>query len=256
MDTLQITRGQINELTSRDAAPAVSIYVPTPRMGTDVLQSRIRLKNLLTEAENHLVARGMRRTLAKDFLLHASELVDATEFWNERLDSVAIFVSKNRFQAFHLPFATPEHLEVGSHFYVRPLLRVLSLCPIYYVLALEKNHVRLVRCSQRGADSVNVPHMPESLDAFLSTDHADKQYQFYSAGRGGRAGSLIGYGAGDRSVDERERIRRFSTAIDRAIIEHIAPALDPVVIVGTQEMQDAYRSVSKLPNLVPKGITC
>lgn len=256
MDTHGITRRQIAELAARAADPAISIYLPTSRTGPDALQGRIRLKNLLVEAEEKLAHRGMRPTLARDLLKPASDLLDDLSFWNERLDAVALFISANSFDAHHLPFSTPEYLEIGSHFHVRPLLKILNCCPTFYVLALEKNHMRLVRCGPRGAAEVSVPDMPDTLAGYLSTDHADKQYQYYSAGPAGRAGTTIGYGAGDKGVDEKERLLRFSQAVDRAVVEHTAPASDPVVLAGTQEFQDIYRGISKLPKLLAKGVTC
>ncbi|MFI5384495.1 MAG: hypothetical protein ACHQ50_00075 [Fimbriimonadales bacterium] len=256
MDKLGITRRQIADLAATQAEPAISIYVPTSRTGVDVLQGRIRLKNLLVEAEERLARQGMRPTLARDLLRPATDLLDQVEFWNDRLDSVALFISPVSFRAYHLPFPTPEYLEIGTHFHVRPLLRVLNTCQTYYVLALEQNHVRLVRCGPRGSAEVSVHGMPKSLHAFLATDHADKQFQYYSAGPAGRAGSIIGYGAGDKGVDHKERLHRFCIAIDRAVIEHTAPSDEPLVLASTQEIRDTYHSISKLPHLLAKGLTC
>jgi hypothetical protein len=197
----------------------------------------------------------MRRTLAIDLLAPAAALDVDEAFWNDRLDSVAFFLSSDFWRVFHLPFKASEFIQVGTRFYVRPLLQVLTQTLDYYVLALDKNNVRLLRCDIRGAKDVPVPDMPVNLDKFVSVEHAEKQFQYHTAGHVGRAGSVIGHGAADKGVDEKERLHRFSVAIAHAIEEHLVAAKEPVVLAGTEEFQDSFRAVSKLPHILDEGLT-
>jgi hypothetical protein len=250
-----ITRQQILDLIPEACDPAISVYVPTARAGADVMQGRIKLKNLLVQAENLLVDRGMRRTLAIDLLKPVADLDNDPNFWNDRLDAVAFFLRPGWFEAFHLPFSTPEFLHVGDRFYVRPALQTLNQCRLWYVLALDKNHVHLVRCGLRRASEVHVEGMPESMDSFVSVEHGEKRLQFHTAGAAGRAGSIISHGTGDKGVDHKERLNRLALAVARSVEAHLMGSTEPVALAGTEEFQDSFRAVTKLHNLLDRGIT-
>lgn len=249
-----ISRNTILDLAKTTGEPAISIYVPTYRTGPEAMQGRIKLKNLLALAENRLVEQGMRRTLATELLSEATALIEDSDFWNDRLDAVAIFVSPGFFKAHHLPYSTPELLHIGPHFYVRPLVRALNYSAAFYVLALDKNHVRLMHCTPRAVNEMKVGDMPHSLEKFVAVEHVEKQYQYHTAGRIGGAGSVIGHGAADKGEDEKDRLHRFSQAISRSLEKFLGASREPVVLVGTKDFQDIFRSVAHLPCLLPEGV--
>ena len=256
MEQQSMSRRQIRELAGHVANHAISIYFPTSRIGGDVQQGPIRLKNELAKAEERLAKEGMRRTLAIDLLAPAAALVEDEAFWNERLDGVAVFLAPNFFRAVHVPFEVKELCAVGTHFQLRPLLNVLNDRTSAYILALEQGHVRLLHHGPRGIVSVAVDDMPESVETFASHEHSGKQVQTHTAGHAGQAGSIIGHGSHDKGIEERDRLRRFCAAIDKALVRHLHSSETPVVLVGTQEVQDAFRLHSKLPHLVEKGVVC
>lgn len=253
MEYTGITRQEIVELGQTSSDPAVSIYVPTARTGPEVMQSRIKLKNLITQAENHLVDRGLRRTLAIDLLKSAAGLDQDEDFWNKRLDSVALFIGPSLFKAYHLPFTSPEFIEVSNRFNVRPLADVLTKCLCYYVLALDKNNVRLVHFDYGQPQEVHVPNMPLSIDEFIKLEYAAKDLQFHSAGRAGQVGGVISHVAGDQGVDPKDRLHRFCLAIGHAVEKRLANSKEPLALVGTEENQAFYRAVSRYPHLLEKG---
>lgn len=246
MDTRQITPEKVVELAAIRSWPSVSIYEPSGRLSPDARQGPIRLKNLLTEAERQLVEAGVRPTLARDLLKPASELVGGEPFWSERPDGVAIFAQPERFEVFRLPFATPSYAGVGEAFYVRPLVPALHLPRTFCALALEKGAVRLIRCGPQSTAEVRVPDMPSSFEAFVASDHAEKQLQMHSAGR---AGGVIFHGAGDSGVDEKDRLHRFCIAIDHAVTRHLAANPVPLVLIGAEPIVDIYANASKYPHL-------
>lgn len=254
MEYNTITPRHIIRLAKQRSDPAISIYVPTARTGADVLLGRIKLKNLLTKAENELVQRGMRHTLALDFLSRACELDQSEDFWNTRLDCIAMFIGPDIFEAFHLPFSAPEYVEVGTRFHVRPLLPVLESCFSYYVLALERDDIRLVHYTARKAKKEHVENMPKSFKAFVGVTHPGKQLEYHSAGRIGRAGTVIRHSGGDQSAEDKDRLHHLCLAVNRSVEAHLAASTDPVILAGTKDFQDCFREVSTLPNLAAKGI--
>ena len=249
-----ISRQQIVELTKAAADPAISIYVAAPRNGPDVQHGRIQLKNFLIQAEKQLVERGMRHTLAIDLLAKARELDYDAEFWKNRLESVAMFIAEGTFETFHLPFAVPDLLVVNERFLVRPLLSVLTRCLSYYVLAAEKGHVRLVHCSPLGTDNLNVENMPESLEGYFASHHSEKQSDSHTGGHAGGGSSMIHHGSGDKGLDEKAHVHHFCQAVARSVEHVLVDSAEPVVLVGTDDIQAAFRDVSRLKHLLPTGI--
>lgn len=250
MEKNAVTPSEIVELASHRIWPAISLYLPTARAGPEVMQGHIRLKNALVTAEQRLVSHGMRGTLARDLLAPAAELVANTDFWNNRLDGVAVFIAEGEFRAYHLPFPVPEALSVSDVFYLRPLIPALHQVPLFYALVLDKKHVRLIRCRVSKATEVKVPNLPESYEAFHALDYSEKQLQSHSVGHGG----MITHGAGDKGAEEKGRLQRFCVAIDHAVCEHLNPEHPPIVLFATQEEIDTYVRVSDYPNLLEPSV--
>ena len=81
----------------------LSIYMPTYRAGKETLQGRIRLKNLLQEAEEKLMQSGMRRPDVQLFLAPLEEMILNNQFWQNQRDGLAVFLSQNIYNYYSLP---------------------------------------------------------------------------------------------------------------------------------------------------------
>ena len=112
-----ITASDLHSLATVDAERCVSIYMPTHASGREGQQDAVRLKNIITAAEQQLVKSGMRGVEAHEFLDPISELPRHIE-WVRRKRGLAIFRSNNRlaYYWFMLPFK--ERLVVGERFYI------------------------------------------------------------------------------------------------------------------------------------------
>jgi hypothetical protein len=62
------TQAELKSVLAESKAPAVSIFVPTYRLGQEVRQNPIQLKNLLKQAEEQLIKEGTRATEARSVL--------------------------------------------------------------------------------------------------------------------------------------------------------------------------------------------
>ena len=60
-----INPSDLRGLVGDHKSPCISLYMPTHPVGDAGLQDRIRLKNLLAEAEERLTRRGMRSAEAR-----------------------------------------------------------------------------------------------------------------------------------------------------------------------------------------------
>ena len=70
-----LPRGELEKLVEERGGPCVSIFLPTHRAGTQTQQDPIRLKNLLVEAREVLLANGLRSTEVDQILEPARELL-------------------------------------------------------------------------------------------------------------------------------------------------------------------------------------
>ncbi len=57
-----LPRGELEKLVEERGGPCVSIFLPTHRGGTQTQQDPIRLKKLLGEVREDLLAKGLRST--------------------------------------------------------------------------------------------------------------------------------------------------------------------------------------------------
>src|SRR5512134_2042147 len=98
-----LTKEELAALTEALATPTVSIFMPTHRVGREVQQNPVRLKNLLGEAKQKLVERGMRSPEAEQLLEPAQALLDNTDFWQHQSDGLAIFAAPDLMRTYRLP---------------------------------------------------------------------------------------------------------------------------------------------------------
>ena len=125
------------------------MFLPAHRVSPESGQDRIRLKNLLNEAEERLVAGGLRPPAARDVLQPGRELLQADPFWSYQSDGLALFLAPGWSRVFRLPLDLPELLVVADRFHVKPLLPLLANDYRFYVLALSQNEVRLLEGTRR-----------------------------------------------------------------------------------------------------------
>jgi len=249
-----ISRSQIESLAKWQGNQAVTLYIPTARKGVDVTQGPLKLKNLLVSAEHQLIEGGMRATLARDFLEEASKLGSNSDFWQTRSNGLAIFIGDNHCHVYRLTFEVPELVQVGHRFNVLPLVPGLTRGNPHYVLALDRQNIRLLLCSPEGITEAKVEDLPESIEGFLASAYSEKQAQAHTVGAVGRAGGVVMHGTGDRGVEQKEQTHQFCLAIQEALRRYLHGAKHPLVLAGTEEIVNEYRDVSKYANTMPDHI--
>nr|MCU0494152.1 hypothetical protein [Chloroflexaceae bacterium] len=138
----------------------LSLFLPTLPASSDSKQNQVSLKNLLRRAEELLAAHGLREAEQKRLLEPVRELRTNLEFWQQAQEGLALFCGRDVFYTFHLPISIPEQITSGHYFTLRPLVPLFSGDGTFYVLALSRNHVRLLRSSWAGFTAVPLPGAP------------------------------------------------------------------------------------------------
>ena len=252
-----LSKKELEELSGKPEGPCASIFLPTHRAGSETRQDPIRLKNLLVQARERLVARGLRTAEADRILEPAQGLLKNELIWRHQGDGLVLFLSPGAFRSYRLPLYFGELVAVTDRYHLKPLLPLLTGDGRFYVLALSQNEVRLLGASRYSVDEVEFgDDVPKSLADALKFDDPEKQLQLHTGasggGGGGRAAVFHGHGAEDDSKDD---ILRYFRKIDRGLRDILKGQEAPLVVAGVDYLLPIYREANTYPRLVEEGAT-
>ncbi|MFH0847699.1 MAG: hypothetical protein V1894_06590 [Chloroflexota bacterium] len=257
MDTL--SKEELRELVEERADFCVSIYMPTHRTGSDLQQDRIRLKNLLSQAQGKLVTAGIRSAEAKKFLSPAQKTMEGSPLWQERADGLAMFISTRLFRYYQLPNRFEEKLVVGKRFTIKPLLPLVGSDRSFYLLAVSQNNVRLFRSTEYSHTEINLENVvPKSRREALRYDEYERQLGYHTrttpAVGGGRRGAVY-YGQGAASDSAKNAILRYFQQIDRGLRQFLGEEKSPLVFAGVDYLLPIYQEANTYQHLLGSAVT-
>ncbi len=255
MDTF--TSNDLRMLAEAQGEHCVSIFMPTHRGGQESQQDRIRLKNLLKDAEERLLARGMRRTEAEAMLEPAERLLPEGLFWTYKSDGLALFFSPAFFRYYRLPTSFEEALILNNRFHIKPLLPQLSGDGRFYLLAFGQRQVRFFEGSRHQITELDVKTMPRSLADALKYTDSEKQLQFHTGtaqtmGGGKRSAMYHGHGVGGEV--EKDHLRDYFEQIDAGLHEVLRDKRDPLVLAGVEYLLPIYKEANTYQNVMEAGV--
>jgi Bacterial archaeo-eukaryotic release factor family 3 len=250
-----LRREDVRELIER-AGGGVSVFLPAHRVSPESGQDRIRLKNLLNEAEKRLVAGGLRPPAARDVLKPGRELLQADPFWSYQSDGLALFLAPGWSRVFRLPLDLPELLVVADRFHVKPLLPLLANDQRFYVLALSQNEVRLLEGTRQSVDEVELEHVPENLAEVLKYDDLEKELLLHIAGSsgGGRRARAVFHGHGAGGEVDKVLLERFLRSVDEGLREILRDERAPLVLASVDYEQAMFREITRYRYVLEGGI--
>lgn len=244
------TRNELKTLMGKTEGPCVSIFMPTLRGGVQSQQNPIRFKNMLREAEERLVASGLRPPEAKELLEPAQKLLQDGPFWRQS-NGIALFLSPKTYRYYRLPFDFEELLVVSDRFNVKPLLRLPATAERFYILALSQNRVRLFEGVNRKISEIDleIEDIPKSLAEAMKYDDVESERQAHS----GSQGKLLFHGnaPGD---DAKVNILRYFQQIDRGLKDVLRDKQAPLLLAGVGYLLSIYKEVNNYPYLLQEGI--
>jgi hypothetical protein len=255
-DDVATLRSDLGRLVESQAGPCASLYMPTHRAGPEVRQNPIRLKNLLRQAEERLIAVGVRAAEAREQLRPASELLDDATFWEHQSDGLALFLAPNAAYIYRLPLRFDELVVVAGRFHLKPLFPLLSGDGEFYILALSQNTVRLLHGTRHTVSELDLAGVPRSLAEAMRYEEPVESAQYHTrapAGRDKRALVFHGHGVGED--DEKDRILRYFRQIDAGLRELLAGQRAPLVLAGVDYLLPIYREANTYPYLLEEGVT-
>lgn len=252
-----LSKEALQGLLKQTTGPCISLYMPAPRGSGAMPQERLRLRHLLRQAEDQLRTGGLPSLPLTACLRPGHQLLEDELFWRRQGGGLALFFAPDVFYSFQTPFALPESLTVGDHFYLRPLLPLLDYDETFYILSLSQNHVRLLRCTAQTVHEVALPpETPRSLAEALQYDEFAQQRQLYSGiapGHGRRAGAIF-FAQGVGSDVEKDNLRRYCNAVDKGVCAALHDAPAPLLLAAVDSLLPMYDAVSDYPRLTTLAI--
>ncbi len=250
---------ELKNLVQNSQYPCVSLYLPMEKIGGDTRQNPIRFKNLIREAESRLDELGLRHAEVVNLLQPVMEL-DKTDFWENQVQGLVIFISPNLFRYYCLPISFPQLVVVGKNFHIKPLLNLINNDGKFYILALSQKNVKFYSGTRYKLNEVEVENMPHNLAEILLEDEFQKGVQHrIGIARGATSaaqhpGSVHGQGSPDREKHE-EDILQFCYAVDGALREKLRGEKAPLILAGVEYLLPIYHQANTYPYLQETGIS-
>lgn len=255
----RLNRTDFNNLAQTEELPAVSIYLATEQSGAATRQNPIRYKTLLKNAQEQLLARGLRDDDVDAVLEPARRLVNDQDLWQHADTGLAVFISPTTLATYRLPVDFREFAFAGERFYLTPLFPLFTYDGTFYVLAVSRDSARVIKCSRQSAEEVKPEHMPRSLADVLQRYEREKQLSFHTrtnqrlrSSGGERQAMFFGQGAGAEEV--KEKVTEYLQQVSKGMRDYLAGNQAPVVLAAGASTQGAYREVDRSPNLLDQGI--
>lgn len=234
----------------------VSIYMPTHRKGAEVAQDPIRLKNLLSQAEETLKTRGARWDVIDATLGKAKSLLDREFFWQHQADGLAIFARPGETRMYRTGVGFGEDYTVSDRFDLAQMVRLLASDGQFYVLALGEQMVKLLEGTRFSVSEISLEHLPKSISDALKLDDPQKQLQFHTGAGGGGGGGRAAVFHGHRSdgTENKENLKRFFNIVDRELEPIFKHYPAPVVLAAVEYYFPLYLEVANVPGLIEGGV--
>jgi hypothetical protein len=172
------TRTDLRALLGEHERPRVSLFLPTHRGGSE--EDPIRFRKLLGQAEERLVAHGLRSAAARELQAPLHSLLEDVSFWPNQCDGLAVFLARDFLRVYRLPWTFQEELDVGGLFLVAPLLPLLTGDGRFYVLAFSQNRVRLFQGTRFTVSPVDLKGVPRNLAEALRTHDRDEVLTYHA----------------------------------------------------------------------------
>jgi len=230
---------------AKSRGPCITLFISLPAPN----QIPARLKNALRAIEGQIDDRsfiGPIEDLAMDIYTDG--------VW---ANTLAVFRSPDVFRYFWMRGqGRKEMAVVASRFQIRQLLSLLTGEQQFYLLALDRQAVRLLHCRPYSVREISLKETaPVCFEEWLHNRQPDHMRKNHTAA-GPSTGSMRGvlFGSGTDQENEVECLRHFWKAVDEGVQRVLGTADAPLLLAGVDFEVAIYREVSTYPRLLDEAI--
>lgn len=255
---MTISKREFEKLALAHGEGLISICVPTHRKGPEIDQDRIRVKNLIAEAEKRIEAEDLDKRAVGASIESLRRVFDEQDFWRHQGDGLALHALHDALLIHRLSHAPEETLTIGRRFCVRPMLRSVADESRFFILVLSQKQVRLLDCTRSSVREVDAHDVPESLRDAIGYDWEQKSLQFHTrAQRVGAANTrraAIFHGQGGGTDEDNEELEQFILRVDRAVTSLLQDRAAPLVIAAVEREIAMYQNITRYDPIIPDGL--
>jgi hypothetical protein len=251
MDVL--TQEDLKALLAGDRWPALSVYLPTTRGGSEA--DAILFGKLMGQAEERLCEQGLRAPEARQFLAPLERLRESAEFWKYQCDGLAVFAGQGLLRIFRLPWPFTAQFDVDNHFRVLPLLPLLEADGRFFVLAVSRNSVRLFQGTRTNVTPIDLQGLPRNLAEALLAHDTDEPLNFHCRPSGG-SGSwrAIFHGQGVGIDDAKDELLLYFQRLDRGLRGILHEEHAPLILAAVEYQVPLFRQACSYGHLHDRAI--
>lgn len=248
----KLNKESYEELINTENDICISMYFPTFKIGADIKQNAIRFKQRVREAEDKLYKLNLTKDEVELILKPASNLVDETKFWQNQDESLAVFIEGENIKYYPIPFEVKEKTVLGTRFFTKPLIPLITGDEEYFILAISQNENRLFKASKQNIEQVEMKNAPKSVEDMKQDDDPKSGLPIRIASS--EAGNSLVYnnttqGQAPENDFNRKEMTRYFRAIDESL-EKYKKKNTPLILAGVEYLIPIFREKSKYPNIL------
>ncbi|MFD2518691.1 baeRF7 domain-containing protein [Salinimicrobium flavum] len=250
-----LTKEKFEKLAKFTNKPCVSIFLPTQRLGKDVLEEkdRIQLKSQWKKTNEKLRETGLSQEKIDKMGKPLEDLLGDGDFWRHQSDGLAIFMADGFFEKLTIPVNFESFTYIGEHFYLKPLIPMFSRDNRFYLLSLQLDNVQLFEGNMYSIGEIDIKDLiPERLEDRVGYDYEEKTLQFKSQNPSIGDTTMHGQGAAER--DRKNEFLRFFRAVDKGLHEVLKEEKVPLIVACQDYLFPIYQEANTYKNLYTKPV--
>lgn len=247
--------GTVREVL-RSPGPCITIVLPPYHPGEPAGTPAALLKANIQEASRRLPPWPLPKFPLANLLQPLERLAETKELAAGTHWGRAILRSPTACEQFHLTQPVEASLTIAGCFSIKKLAAELVRPRTFYILALAKTKVSLLRCAGVQAEVAKLPPgVPDTLAEALELERPDHDLENRSTA-GSSVGSMrsVRFGTGSEPEKAHAHLSDFYKIVDRGIQELLREPETPLILAGVEEDTVLYRSVSGYGYLLEDGI--
>jgi hypothetical protein len=249
-----LTFGTLREVV-RSPGPCITILLPPYHPGEPAGSASALLKSNLREATRQLAKLEFPQSAGADLLEPLDRLVADPRLVSGSHSGCVIFRSPSVFEQFGLIQALQPSFNIGGSFAIRKLAPEFAVPRVFYILALSKTRIDLLRCSGLHAEPAKPPGLPDTLAEALALEFPDPHMKNRSAaGSSTGARHSVTFGTGTERETEHSHLADYYKLVDRRLHQFCREPDAPLILAGVEEDTVIYRDISTYRDLVKNSI--
>ncbi len=226
----------------------VSVYMPVS--DADAKKNKLRLKNLMFEAEKKLLGLEVDPFKIARMLGPVEMIQDNPGFWKGRTEGFAAFFTPDSFVWYSLNYQFDELVVVTDRFHLKPLIRNALQNRRFYLLGLSQKRIKFFEASELGINEVHMKKIPKNLDYFLHPESTEAGLQSHTVG----GGAAVFHGRGGAEENKKTRLLELFRKVDNAVTEHLKNDNAPLILGGVEFLHPIYKKANNYSHLLADGI--